>query len=306
MLESIRRFFRTSMPAAGDERADPKDVRLAACALLLELAHADDRFSDEERRHVEGAIRRHMGLDAADADRLLRAVEKAFGDLPRTGAPRPAVPPPTPVRNLSLHLVNRPGSVQTNLLFARPALPRRHPRFATALVANQSLGGGASSRLFHVLREERSLTYGAYSALSPRVSAGHFGAAIDCRTEVTRDALDGLLGLIRDYAAGGPTAEEHARSVKNLLGTFVLGRETPGAILQDEVTRLLHGLPDDEFATWRERVAAVTPPEARDAARDLFDPSIGVLTAVGDAAAIRPVLETLGEVTLWDADGPRP
>ena len=77
MLESIRRFFRTSMPAAGDERADPKDVRLAACALLLELAHADDRFSDEERRHVEGAIRRHMGLDAADADRLLELADQA-------------------------------------------------------------------------------------------------------------------------------------------------------------------------------------------------------------------------------------
>ena len=45
MLESIKRFFRTSMPAAGDEKADPKDVRLAACALLLELAYADDHFS---------------------------------------------------------------------------------------------------------------------------------------------------------------------------------------------------------------------------------------------------------------------
>jgi hypothetical protein len=49
----------------------------------------------------------------------------------------------------------------------------------------------------------------------------------------------------------------------------------------------------------------VTPDEAREAARDLFDPSVGVLAAVGDAAAIRPVLERLGEVTLWDADGPR-
>lgn len=80
MLESIKRFFRTSMPAAGDEKADPKDVRLAACALLLELAYADDHFSDEERGHVEGAIRRHMALDAADADRLLELAEQARTD----------------------------------------------------------------------------------------------------------------------------------------------------------------------------------------------------------------------------------
>jgi hypothetical protein len=31
---------------------------------------------------------------------------------------------------------------------------------------------------------------------------------------------------------------------------------------------------------------------------------VGVLAAVGDAAQIRPVLETFGETTLWDADGP--
>jgi uncharacterized tellurite resistance protein B-like protein len=77
MLESIKRFFDTSMPPAGDEKADPKDLRLAACALLLELAHADDHFSDEERRHLEGAIRRHIGLDATEAERLLALAEEA-------------------------------------------------------------------------------------------------------------------------------------------------------------------------------------------------------------------------------------
>ncbi len=77
MIESIRRFFRTSTPAAGDEKVDAKDVRVAACALLLELAYADDHFSDEERSHVEGAIRRHIGLDAAEADRLLELANQA-------------------------------------------------------------------------------------------------------------------------------------------------------------------------------------------------------------------------------------
>jgi predicted Zn-dependent peptidase len=172
-------------------------------------------------------------------------------------------------------------------------------------VANQSLGGGASSRLFHVLREERGLTYGAYSSLSPRLAAGHFGASIDCRTEVTQEALSGLLGLIRRFAEEGPTAEEHRRSQKYLLGSFTLARETPGAIVQDEVGRLLHGLPEDEWVTWRGRVGAVSREEALGAARDLFDPGTGILAAVGDAAVIRPVLEGFGETTLWDADGPR-
>jgi uncharacterized tellurite resistance protein B-like protein len=77
MLESIRSFFRTSMPAPGDENARPKDLRLAACALLLELAHADDQFSAEERRHVDAAVRRQFGLDAEEAEKLLQLAERA-------------------------------------------------------------------------------------------------------------------------------------------------------------------------------------------------------------------------------------
>jgi predicted Zn-dependent peptidase len=244
-------------------------------------------------------------VGAADPERLLAAATRAFSGFPH--APQNGLPqmPAAPiVRDFTVHLVNRPGSVQTNLLFARPATRRADVRYASAVVANQSLGGGASSRLFHVLREERSLTYGAYSSLAPRVGAGHFGASIDCRTEVTREALTGLLGLIREFAVTGPTEEEHARSKKYLVGSFVLARETAGAIAQDETNRILHGLPDDEWFTWRERLSSVTIAQAKDVARILFDPSVGVLAAVGDATKIRATLEEFGETTLWDADGP--
>ncbi|MDL2718251.1 MAG: pitrilysin family protein [Acidobacteriota bacterium] len=243
---------------------------------------------------------------AANPDALLSAAERAFGGLPAGALSPPAVVPPPPiVTGFSIHLVNRPGSVQTNLLFARPALARRDPLFTAALVANQSLGGGASSRLFHVLREERSLTYGAYSSVSARVAGGQFGASIDCRTEVTREACGGLFDLIRAYASEGPTDEEHDRSRKYLLGSFPIPRETPGGVAQDEIARLLHGLPEDEWATWRDRVHAVSREEASRTAQEFFHPATGILAAVGDAKVIRPVLDTFGETTLWDADGPR-
>lgn len=279
--------------------------RLTPTERGLAATNRDDvaRFA-AERLSLGGATLLLAG--SAGPDRLIEAAEKAFGGLPLAPAgPPPAVPEAPPIREVTVHLVHRPASVQTNLLFARPALARNHPRYLAALAANQSLGGGASSRLFHVLREERGLTYGTYSSLSPRVKAGHFGASIDCRTEVTREALEGLLGLVRTYAAEGPTPAEHERSLRYLSGTFVLARETPGAIVQDEVSRLLNGLPEDEWATWRERLWAVTATDARGAARDFFDPSIGVLAAVGDAKRLGPVLERFGEVTLWDADGPR-
>lgn len=73
MLDGIKKFFKTSMspPAATEPTASRKDIRLAACALLMEIAHADDEFTDDERKHLESAVQRQFGLDAPEAQKLL-------------------------------------------------------------------------------------------------------------------------------------------------------------------------------------------------------------------------------------------
>jgi uncharacterized tellurite resistance protein B-like protein len=78
MLDSIKSFFRSSMSPspAVDTKESRKDLRLAACALLLELAHADDEFTDAERKHLESAVRRQFGLDHAQAERLVKLAEE--------------------------------------------------------------------------------------------------------------------------------------------------------------------------------------------------------------------------------------
>jgi uncharacterized tellurite resistance protein B-like protein len=81
MLEAIRRFVSERLIGAPDVRADgaakagPSRVQLAACALLLELAHADGEFTAEERQHIERTLVRHFGLDEATGVELLRLAE---------------------------------------------------------------------------------------------------------------------------------------------------------------------------------------------------------------------------------------
>ena len=78
MLDSIRSFFQKSMvPAeAGEGPEKSRDIRMAACALLLELAHADRDFSADERTHLRAAIQRHYGLDPVEADALIALAEE--------------------------------------------------------------------------------------------------------------------------------------------------------------------------------------------------------------------------------------
>jgi uncharacterized tellurite resistance protein B-like protein len=58
-----------SQPPRG--QSGPSAIQLAACALLLELAHADDEFRPAERAHIESALRRHFGLDETTARELM-------------------------------------------------------------------------------------------------------------------------------------------------------------------------------------------------------------------------------------------
>ncbi|MEQ9398621.1 MAG: TerB family tellurite resistance protein [Longimicrobiales bacterium] len=78
MLDAIRNFFSASMVPGPDDAPSgaAPDLRLAACALLLELAHADDEFTDDERDHMESAIRRQFGVDDAQAEQLLALAEQ--------------------------------------------------------------------------------------------------------------------------------------------------------------------------------------------------------------------------------------
>ena len=81
MLETIKSFFGATMELESPEEevAEP-DVRLAACALLVEIAHADDEFTDDESQHLLSAISRQYGLDEGEAERLLELAERARTD----------------------------------------------------------------------------------------------------------------------------------------------------------------------------------------------------------------------------------
>jgi uncharacterized tellurite resistance protein B-like protein len=80
MLDAIRRFVSERLvnqpsSTAAVEATARRPVELAACALLLELAHSDGEFTQEERQHIERTLIRHFGLDDAAGAELLRLAE---------------------------------------------------------------------------------------------------------------------------------------------------------------------------------------------------------------------------------------
>ena len=76
MLDTLRRLLGSAtpeVPRAGSAASPVRtnDVRLAACALLVELALVDGEFSPAERQGILDILQRHFGVDAAGAEELM-------------------------------------------------------------------------------------------------------------------------------------------------------------------------------------------------------------------------------------------
>jgi uncharacterized tellurite resistance protein B-like protein len=80
MLDAIRALFSGQPAPTSDTRdaapaVDP--IHLAACALLLEIAWADNEFSASERAHLEGVLARHFNLAPEEGARLMAVADEA-------------------------------------------------------------------------------------------------------------------------------------------------------------------------------------------------------------------------------------
>lgn len=76
VLDSIRSFFSSKKsPAPAGPTADP--IAIAACALLLEIAHADENFTLEERDRIARHAREDLGVPVEDVREVLRLAEEA-------------------------------------------------------------------------------------------------------------------------------------------------------------------------------------------------------------------------------------
>jgi uncharacterized tellurite resistance protein B-like protein len=75
-LDAIRSFF-SSKKSPVEEGPGSDPVAIAACALLLEIAHADENFTSEERERIARHAREDLGVPAEDVREVLRLAEEA-------------------------------------------------------------------------------------------------------------------------------------------------------------------------------------------------------------------------------------
>src|SRR3989441_8881004 len=170
-------------------------------------------------------------------------------------------------------------------------------------VATQVLGGGADSRLFLILREQKSWTYGAYASLHRYRGLGYWQATAEVRTEVADSALRELLHQIERIRTEVIPDSELAATKGFLVGTFPLTIETPSQIASQVANVKLLGLGDEYLRLYRDRLGAVTALQARAAAARLYRRGALTIVVVGDGAKLYDRLRPIAPIRLVDVDG---
>lgn len=265
--------------------------------------------TDLIRLHRERFIPNNAILFAVgdiEPDEFLRSATERFGDWESGNVIDADFPTPVARTKRTLTIVDRPGSAQSNIVIGNLGAARSDDDYFPALVMNQILGAGASSRVFMNLREEKGYTYGAYTRLNMKKYAGDLEATAEVRNEVTGDSLKEFFYELERIRDENVSDDELADAKSFLTGVFPIRAETQEGLTTLIVNQQLYDLPPDYLQSYRDNVSSVNTEEINSAAKRLIKPDQAAIVIVGDAEVVLPQAGSFAaEVEIYDTDGKR-
>jgi zinc protease len=231
-------------------------------------------------------------------------IERAFGDWETGPVPDFLDYPQARLGDTSvMYVVDRPDSQQATIQIGNRGINARNPDRYALTVVNTALGGGASSRLFENLREDKGYTYGISSRFGQPNDTSTFRVISDVDQAHAADAIREILAELETIRSE-PIPEDELAATKGLLtGSFALAIEDPADFAGQLSARQLTGIPIAELNTHLRSLAGVTFEEAQAAAAKYIDTEAPIIVVVGDADVLVPQLEEIGEVVVVDKDG---
>jgi len=310
--DEVRRILRSRLAEIEQERASAphraaKEVTASLWApterASRPTAGTTESISAMTRDDIIEFHRTHVGprgatlVVAGDLDGVDVAEVVATG---LGGWTNPDQVPPTPPRapvaaggGSRVVLVDRPGSVQSELSVAAPGPDRSVASgWAPYPVLSFIIGGSPSARVDAVLREDKGYTYGIRSGFRPRARGGSFVTAGSVRADATVDALRLLVEILATAREG--FSDNEIRAGVDYVVQTAPGRYATADAVADEASALaIEGLPLDFQTT---TLASMRQLDSDRLTAAYTDVATGewLVVVVGDAASLREGIEGLG------------
>lgn len=240
-------------------------------------------------------------MDKKEAEKV---VKQYFSQWKKGEVPNYTYDQPQRIAKNEVDLVDRSASVQTVIDVVQPVqLTIGDDDYIASRALNQILGGGSASRLFLNLREDKGYTYGAYSSIGSDKLTAQISAGASVRTEVTDSAVMEIIYELRNLVDKGVTEKELTNAKSFIAGSFGRSLESPATIANFAINTERYDLPKDYYATYLQKMNALSEGDINDAAKKLINPDALYITAVGNASEIKDKLAQFGEVKMYDNMG---
>jgi len=192
-------------------------------------------------------------------------------------------------------LIDRPDSPQSLIYGGQPTTLKGTDDLLAVETANDALGGDFLSRINMDLREKRHWSYGAYGYFRRLERAAPYQVQAPVQADRTGESLASLRADVADFVGGQPLSQaEFDRAINGAIRALPGDFETGDAVLSAMQQNDLYRRPDDYYAKLTGRLGALTLPALRAAAAGAIRPDRFVWVVVGEAAKVRPQLDTLG------------
>ncbi|USU11022.1 insulinase family protein [Sphingomonadaceae bacterium OTU29THOMA1] len=224
------------------------------------------------------------------------ALNAALGDWTATGtagtknfavAQRPAVP--------AIKLIDRPDSPQSVIVGVIPTTLKGTQDLLPVATANDALGGSFLGRLNMDLRENKHWSYGANGRFQTAEYAAPFILSAPVQADKTGPSLASARDDVVAFLGKEPMTEvEFKRAINGAINALPGTYETSDAVLAAMQSNDLYKRPDDYQTTLTARYRGYTLPQLNSAIQSALDAKRITWVVVGDAAKVKPQLDTLG------------
>lgn len=152
---------------------------------------------------------------------------------------------------------------QANLLWVLPAPALGSAAHTTALLANHLLGGGASSRLFQDIREQRGLVYGISSRLEQYSDCGLWLIQTACDEQRAAQCRAAVEHVLTTLIATGPDRAELEQSRRHMHAALLLDEDNAEATMERLAREAIYLQRHPTLEERTQQLAAVTVADVR-------------------------------------------
>jgi len=242
--------------------------------------------------NMVAAVSGDIALEEAAA-----GLNKLLGALPPGQAPARSLGEPNENKPV-LAIIDKPGQVQSQVIFMLPGLKRTHPAFWKARLLTD-IFGGSDSLMYTRLRDDLGLVYSAGFFQTYKWNAGVLVGYIGCRGDRTVTSIEETLKIMSSLRSSIPQRDLELKRL-DALNSFVFNVDTPSELVEVYSSYFMRGEPLDTLERIQDAYLQAARDELRDLAVRLLDPEKLQIFIVADTMI--PVKKTDGTQPTLEQD----